>query len=501
MALYHFHVEPVSRADGRSAVACAAYRSGQRLIDDYYGTIQDYTKKLGILHTEITLPSHAPERFYDRETLWNELEWIEKHPKAQLMYSFDFALQNEFSYEENFNLAKTFIKENFVDAGMICDWAIHDPDKGDDGIPNPHVHVLAPIRPLNPDGTWGFKEHREYLFDEAGSPIYGKDGKQKFNAVPETDWGSPEKLLEWRENWANAVNALFDAKGLSEMVDHRSYVDQGLEQLPTIHEGPTVRAMEKRGIETDRGSYNKKVKAFNKLLTNAKSVFKSLLETIAELKKEIALEDARLKEASAKRNELADYLISYMEKRSAGAYSQKAKTNNIKFYGEILLFIDRHNIKSIDDLKAYAADAFSRSCDAKHKLKDLQNELKTLDDNLKRIEDFKAGKPVHEKKCSLRSKAKAEAFYESHRAELTLFYTARRILKERFPEESDYAVLKKQLLAKRNKLTEEINELTPEVLSLDAESKLAYKIKSAILDSMKKEQQIELKKNKDKGER
>lgn len=501
MALYHFHVEPVSRADGRSAVACAAYRSGEKLVDEYYGTIQDYTRKQGVLHSEISLPGNAPTRFADRETLWNELEQIEKHPKAQLMYSFDFALQNEFSYEENLALARSFIQENFVDEGMICDWAIHNPDKGENGIPNPHVHVLVPIRPLTPDGAWGNKQHREYLYDENGDPILDEDGKHKFNAVAETDWGTPEKLLEWRKNWADAVNAIFEEKGLPDRIDHRSNVDQGLDQLPTIHEGPKVRAMEARGIETERGNYNRMVKAFNKMLTNAKSIFKGLIDTISEIKKEIAAEEAAMKEASSKRSELGDYLISYMEKRNAGAYSQKAKANNAKLYGQMLLFIKEHDINSIDDLMDYASAAFSRSYDAKHKLKGLETKLKSLDESLRHIDAYEAGKPIHEKKGSFRLESKRNAFYESHRAELTLFYTARRILKERFPEAKNYSALRKPLLTKREKLLEEIAALSPEVSSLEAESKLAFKFKQAILETMPKEKQHEVEHNKNKGAR
>lgn len=121
--------------------------------------------------TEIILPEHAPKRFSDRSTLWNEVEQVEKHYKAQLAYSFDMALQNEFSMEENIELARAFIQKYFVSDGMIADLAIHKPDKDGGGIPNPHFHVLVPIRPLNADGTWGAKQHRVYHLDEDGNRI------------------------------------------------------------------------------------------------------------------------------------------------------------------------------------------------------------------------------------------------------------------------------------------------------------------------------------------
>ena len=125
MALYHFSVSQIKRSAGRSALAAAAYRAGERLYSEYYDEISDYTHKGGVLHTEILLPAHAPECFRDRATLWNAVEAAERHPKAQLAYSFDIALQNELSLNENIELARAFVQKEFVDRGMIADLAIH----------------------------------------------------------------------------------------------------------------------------------------------------------------------------------------------------------------------------------------------------------------------------------------------------------------------------------------------------------------------------------------
>ena len=129
MALYHFHVDRALRSRGQSSVAAAAYRAGERLKDSYYGKIADYTRKGGVICSEIMAPDYVPESFLDRETFWNAIEGIEKHPKAQLAYSFDIALQNEFTIEENIEIARKFIIENFVARGMIADMAVHNPDK------------------------------------------------------------------------------------------------------------------------------------------------------------------------------------------------------------------------------------------------------------------------------------------------------------------------------------------------------------------------------------
>ncbi|MFQ7242240.1 MobQ family relaxase, partial [Agathobaculum sp.] len=151
MALYHFHVTQIKRSAGQSVVASAAYRSGEKLHSEYYGEDSDYTRKGGVVCSEILLPPQAPTEYADRETLWNAVEKAERGKKAQLAYSFDIALQNEFSMQENIALARQFLLEQFVGRGMVVDFAVHQPDKVDGGIQNPHFHVLCPIRPILPD--------------------------------------------------------------------------------------------------------------------------------------------------------------------------------------------------------------------------------------------------------------------------------------------------------------------------------------------------------------
>ena len=265
MALYHLSVKQIKRSAGQSAVAAAAYRAGEKLHSDYYGEDADYTKKGGVVFTEILLPSHAPREYADRETLWNAVEKIEEHPKAQLAYSFDIALQNEFSMEENISLAMQFVEEQFVSRGMIADLAVHTPDKENGENPNPHFHVLCPIRPLNEDSTWGKKQRREYVLDEHGNRIPDGDDDYVFKAVPTTDWGRPETLENWREEWAKLCNAKFMEKGYHAKIDHRSFERQGVDKLPTVHEGPHVRQMEARGILTERGDLNRWIRQTNQL--------------------------------------------------------------------------------------------------------------------------------------------------------------------------------------------------------------------------------------------
>lgn len=260
MALFHLNVKQIKRSQGQSAIASAAYRAGEKLSSEYYGEIADYTHKGGVICSEILLPDHVPREYADRETLWNAVEKVERGKNAQLAYSFGVALQNEFSMDENIALARQFLMEHFVSRGMIVDFAVHLPDKDDGGIENPHFHIMAPIRPIEENGKWGYKQRRVYELDEHGNRIPDGKGDYVFNAVPTTDWGSPETLEFWREQWANLCNTKFEEKGLPLRIDHRSYERQGLDILPTIHEGPTVRAMEKKGIRTEKGEFNRWIK-------------------------------------------------------------------------------------------------------------------------------------------------------------------------------------------------------------------------------------------------
>ena len=167
-ALFHFDVRQIKRSAGQSAIACAAYRAGEKLYSDNYGEWSDYSQKGGVIHSEILLPNHAPREYADRQTLWNAVEFAERGKKAQLAYSFELALQTEFSVEENMALARQFLLEHFVSRGMIMGVCFHEPDREP---PNPHIHFLCPIRPLNPDGSWGQKQRREYLLDENGERL------------------------------------------------------------------------------------------------------------------------------------------------------------------------------------------------------------------------------------------------------------------------------------------------------------------------------------------
>ena len=170
IAIFHCPIQIIQRSKGKSAVAAAAYRSGEKLANEWDGMTHDYTRKGGVVHTEIMLPAHAPPEFQDRSTLWNSVEEVEKSATSQLAREIEVALPVELSRAEQLALVRAFVKDNFVDAGMCADFALHD--KGDG---NPHAHILLTIRPIKENGEWGVKCRKVYDLDGQGQRI--PDGK------------------------------------------------------------------------------------------------------------------------------------------------------------------------------------------------------------------------------------------------------------------------------------------------------------------------------------
>lgn len=456
MALYHFHAGVVTRSAGSSVVASAAYCAGEKLHSAYYGEDADYTRKAGVIYTKIFLPPSAPNEYKDRETLWNAVEKAEKHPRAQLAYSYDFALQNELTMDENIALARRFVEEQFVSKGMIVDFAVHAPDKRDGGIPNPHVHLLCPIRPLDKNGAWGAKQRRVYRVDDHGERIRDKAGRYVFDAAPTTDWGQKETLLHWRTEWANYVNRAFEQKGLSCRVDHRSLEEQGIKRPPTIHEGPAVRAMEARGIATDKGDFNRWIKETSVALQKLRRKIKELLAWLKEIKNELS---------APRELTLAEYLSAYYGERNAGAWSNKAKVNNLKQYVGTYNFLTERRLSTVDDLLSYTSGIDEKLSQMNVDLKRKKKRMDELNKLLHRAEDYREYKPLVAQLNAIKFKKRRDDFQREHDRELTLFYIAERELKPHFTKEG-----KLPLTTWKN----ELEKLTEERAAISAKYSALY---------------------------
>lgn len=231
MAMYHLSIKNLNRKLNQSAVAAAAYRSGERLYNSCDRLIHDFTRKKGIVHTEILLPQNIPHEFYDREALWNAVERAEKRCDSRTAREVEMALPNELTLHEHIKLVREFIAENFVRLGMCADICIHDKQDG-----NPHAHILLTTR-LVENGEFNKKKNR--------------------------NWDKRENVSIWRKNWADMQNREFMKKELSTRVSHESYKMRNIDREPTIHLGHGTAAMDRRGIETDRANINHAIRARN----------------------------------------------------------------------------------------------------------------------------------------------------------------------------------------------------------------------------------------------
>ena len=321
MAIYHLEAKVVGRGAGRSAVAASAYLSCSRLYNDYDGIQHDYTKKQGLVWQEVFLPEYAPQEWQDREKLWNAVEEVETAKDSRLAREFVVALPIELSREQQIELLQDFIREQFVSDGMCADAAIHDTDGH-----NPHAHILLTVRPLDERGKWQYKTEKEYLcmrngeergftaaeFKSAQNDGWEKQypykvGKKKVYMTPSAAeaqeliradkhpkstrygrqnpiserWNSEEQLVSWRGAWADVTNRYLESAGREERIDHRSNAARGLDEIPTIHEGVTVQALERKGIVSDRCEMNRQIRADNALLRELKAEIKKLAALVA----------------------------------------------------------------------------------------------------------------------------------------------------------------------------------------------------------------------------
>lgn len=316
MAIYYFRAQIISRNQGRSAVAASAYRSAEELKCEYDGLTHSYTKKRFVEHKEVMLPKNAPKEYMNRQTLWNAVEMSERANNAQLAREIVLALPKELSIDESRELIRNFCQTNFVDEGMVVDYAIHNPARRDDRghaideygretgdeqkyvYDNPHSHIMLTLRPLDINGEWEAKSQKEYLcilkgqekaftsdefvnakklgwqkqyqyFDEEGKKVWltKEEAEQRnlkrVNKSPKStpygrqnpkvaEWNSAEKLDEWKKAWEEAVNGRLAEKQIDVRIDCRSYEEQGLDILPQLHLGPEAAQLKRRAERLQR---------------------------------------------------------------------------------------------------------------------------------------------------------------------------------------------------------------------------------------------------------
>ena len=465
---FHFSVNIISRGKGKSAVASAAYISGEKIKNEWDGVTHDYTRKEKVLVKNIILPDHIPKEFNDRATLWNKVEMAEKNSNAQLARQFIIGLPKELSLSENKNLVERFIKENLTSQGMIVDYAIHNESQDKNG--NIHCHIMTIMRPINEKGEFLAKSKKEYILDEKGEKILNKNGKPKTRKVELTTWNDKGNVEKWRENFSKLCNEYLAKNNIEKRVDHRSFKRQGIKQIPTIHLGASASAMERKGIRTEKGDINREIKKQNELLKNIGNEIKKITSWLAGFKDKLKESYREYKDQSKKQIEnesglfnLYEYLSFYqeMQENNRAELSFYGKRNkaiyDLKRYASGINYLRENKIKTISDLQGHINTLRSKNSEI----------YKTIKENSQKIEDLNKclayAKTVRKTKATYQEyenkKIFKESFYKNNQKEIDQHIRARNLIEKISGKKN---LREKEWLREINNLEYEISKLNTE---------------------------------------
>ena len=399
MAIYSLNIKIQSRGKGKSAISVAAYIAGERFKNEYDGIVHDRSDRNDVVHSEIVLPENAPEEFYDRAVLWNTVELSERAKNAQLARSVRIALPKEFTLEQNINLVKAYVNENFVRRGMCADFGIHD--KGDDNV---HAHVLLTMRPLKRDGTFGAKSRMEYILNDNGEKIKLPSGRYKTRKIRTVDWDNHANAEMWRENWANILNKYLEFYEYKDRVDHRSYERQGLEILPTIHLGAVSHEMEKKGIRTERGDINRAIKEKNERLKNLNNDIRAVEKERHEILN------------PPKPKFMIDLENSIKAKESPG-YEHWARIFNLQQAARTLIFFQQSGFADFESLQTEHQKLKNNYAEIKNKIREISAEIINLKLQKEQAEIYRKTKDIY-KEYTAKNRFTKNKFYEKHKTEI-----------------------------------------------------------------------------------
>ena len=464
----HFDVKVIQRSKRQSAVASAAYQSGERLFSEYDQKQKYYSHKSEIVHTEIMLPPHAPPEYADRNTLWNAAEAIEKQWNSQLARRFVLAIPRELPRSQYADLIRDYCREFFVSKGMIADFAIHD--KGDG---NPHAHILLTMRAMDEQGKWLPKSRKVYDLDENGERIRLASGRWKSHKEDTVDWNDQKYAEIWRQGWADTANRYLEAIGNPERLDLRSYARQGIDKIPTVHMGPAVSQLEKKGIQTNIGNLNRDIKVANSLMQSIRQMVRSLKGWLSGLKeKKAALLEAL---EQAKEPTIPELLSRYLDMRSEErtGWTSKGKlkgtVGDFNKVMEALDFLRQKEISTVESLDAYLDEASAQAVSIREEIRPMEKRVKEIDRLLFHIGNFEANKPVHAKYAAIRWKKPKEKFAADHKEELDAYNAALRYFKVHL-DGAKYST--KKLAGEQAQLSENIASKTEALTAVQEDVKI-----------------------------
>jgi len=465
LAIYHLSIKIISRGKGRSAVAAAAYRAAEIIQSEYNGVTHDYTRKGGVVHTEILLPKYASEEYSNRAVLWNAVEMAERNSNAQLAREIEISLPMELTREQNISLAREYVQRNFVDKGMCADVCIHD--KGDG---NPHAHIMLTLRPFNEDGTWAAKSKKEYILDDNSERITLKSGVFKTRKICTVDWNERDRAEEWRAAWADTVNQYLEQNNIAERIDHRSYERQGVEQIPTVHMGVTASQMEKRGIATKRGKMNREIADMNRELRQIKARIKKVKTWLY-----------------AQPLSNPPTMVSVMSNitDAQNLNTRWKKISNLKTQAHVLIFLQHNHISDMVQLVGRVTQISEDLQTVSEKIKKVDRRMNTLKQHLTQCENLKQHRAVYKKYKSLDPK-KSDAFYDKHFQEIRLYESAKKYLDAVLNGRKDIPV--KVWRSEQTKLTAERFSLCEDYYRLKDETRSVELLRKGAENIMRQEQ-------------
>ena len=457
MAIYHCSIKIIKRSQGRSAVAAAAYRSGQKLTNEWDGITHDYTKKGGVVYSEIILPAYAPSEYSDRSTLWNSVEKIEKSRNAQLAREIEISLPAEIDRQSQIRLVRKYVQDIFVSAGMCADFSIHDKSDG-----NPHAHIMLTLRPLNERGEWGAKCRKEYDLDARGQRIRLPSGGFKSHRVNITDWNDPGNAEEWRAQWARYANAMLEFRNLPQRVDHRSYARQGVQKIPTVHMGVATMQMERRGLATEKGALNREIASQNRLLKEIKARITRLYnwskqQAAAQPEKKLSIWE-QLQQAQA----------------AAQPTTRYGKVKALKESAALFNFLQENGISSMQELHAKVTAMQTKYYGLRGEIAATARQIDGLNKRLSMWKQYTDNKSVRQRLHALKLGAWTK-FQDAHSVKLALYDAAVRYLDDL--RASGEKIMPKHWQAEVERLTAQNDTLYQQMKAMRADIQSVEKIR------------------------
>ena len=428
----HFKIKIIQRSKGKSAVAGAAYHSGENLFSEYDQKHKDYRKKEGVVYTEIMLPPHAPPEYADRERLWNAVEEIENQWNSQLARRFVLALPREVPEELYPQMIRDYCQQFFVSKGMVADFAIHDPAPPGH---NPHCHIMLTLRAMDEQGKWLPKARKVYDLDENGKRIRLPSGNWKSHKENTVDWNEQFHGQEWRTGWEDVQNRYLEMVNSPVRVDLRSYEKQGLDIIPTVHMGAAVTAMERKGIQTNIGNLNRDIKAANRMMTAIRSTIQNLRDWITEImeaRKELLAEMKQENASPDLANLLRDYLnLRKAERSDWSRYGQqKGATKDLQAFAKATNYLRENKIFTLDKLDSVLGETQQKAGTVRSDMKKAESRMKVISSIQSAVADCQEHKAVHDKYVRIGWKTAQGIYADKHRNELDTYNRAYRFLKK-----------------------------------------------------------------------